>query len=151
MRRALADIFAVACLVLFVAFTLMWVRSFAVADQFRHQDRAGYEGILSSRGSIALFNYDWSGFGVQLDEQGWAHKTGGPIDVPALELTRASHHRNLAGFWFFRDSRLPHLTDELLPGWCLVLPYWFFVLLFSLVPLGRVMRKRVKRRVVVQE
>lgn len=139
MRRRFADIFAVICVVFLVFFVFMWGRSFFVADQLRHQDRSGFEGLLSSRGSIALFNYDTSEFNVKTSP-GWSFTTGGPISIATEELARASRHRSFVGFWFFRDSKLPQSPSQPLPGWCLVLPYWFFTLLFALIPLGRLIR-----------
>ena len=138
MRRTLADIFAVLCLIFCVLSTYMWVRSHAVADMLRHRDSAGFEGFLSSRGGLAIFNYDWSGFGPQV-ENGWSLESAGPIDIAKQELSRARHHRNFAGFWFFRDTQLASV-NHVIPGWCLVLPYSYFTLLFSLVPLGRLLR-----------
>lgn len=143
MRRTLADIFAVLCLLLCILFTFMWVRSFSAADMLRHRDSAGFEGILSSRGGIAFFNYDWSGFAPKV-ENGWSFQSAGPIDIPKQELDRARHHRSFIGFWFFRDTQLTSVNHTI-PGWCLVLPYWFFTLLFSLVPLGRLLRYSAKR------
>ncbi len=144
MRRVLADIFAVLCLLLCILSAFMWVRSFAVADMLRHRDAAGFEGVLSSQGAIALFNYDWSGVAFATPiENGWSFQSATPIDIPKQELARARHHRTFIGFWFFRDTQLTAI-DHIIPGWCLVLPYWFFTLLFSLVPLGRLLRFSAK-------
>jgi hypothetical protein len=144
MRRNVADAFAILCLLLFALSAFMWVRSYAVADMLRHRDSAGFEGILSSHGAIALFNYDWSGFAPKV-EPGWSFQSAGPIDIAAQEIPRAAHHRKFIGFWFFRNTQLESVAGATIPGWCLVLPYWFFALLFSLVPLGRLLRLSARR------
>ena len=144
MRRRLADIIAVLCLVLFVLFAFMWVRSYAVADQLRHHHDKGFKGVLSSRGSIAIFTYDTSRFITKTDP-GWSFQSGGTIDIAAEELTRAARHHSFLGFWLFHDSKLPQFPNQILPGRCLVVPYWFFTLLYSLIPLGRLLRMNEKR------
>jgi hypothetical protein len=141
MRRAIANILAAACLVLFVVVGFMWVRGYVqAADHVRWEDRGGFRGLFSSRGSVAVYAYDWPV--ARTVSAGWTWKTSTPIDIAAAEAQKAVVHRSFIGFHFLRDIQPPPsaVAGQRLRGWCLVVPYWFFALLFGLLPLGRFFR-----------
>lgn len=158
MRRVIANFFAFACLALFIVVGFFWVRSLLRADHLRHADASSMRGVLCSRGDVALYSYDWTGFEVSDSPgrtpgwtPGWTRESGAPIDIPAEYRSTAAHHRQFLGFWFFRNSELPQAPGQThgqtLPGWSLVLPLWFLALVFFLVPLGRLLRwRRAMRR-----
>jgi hypothetical protein len=141
MRRMLANLFAAGCFVLFVLSAFMWCRSHGTADQVMYQDSSVRRGALSSRGGLAVFSYDRTGFASE-EASGWRVGSGASVSVEEHGLVEANHHRTFLGFWFFRDSKVPGAARATMPGWCLIVPYWFFTLLFSLVPLGRALRMR---------
>lgn len=157
MRPRLFTVLSAASLLLFIATSVLWIRSYWIMDSFhleRDRIRAGrYElrsvTLSSARGAVELM----TGSGIATDSTSGRTRFS-HYSAPGGRLIFNSMHRTLAEKLGFRFARgqwgfVHGLAARPATQTVINLPYWLLILISAILPFCYVLRRYRRRRRVL--
>src|SRR5687768_10196806 len=151
MRRKLLNVATVLSLLLLCAVTVLWVRSYWVADVVVHFSPAGVpvsDTLWSTGGYLGLVRWEPPArSSVRVQKRGWsyAHGPAGANDPSRFLDSRDS--RRMLGVTYFdvtytrANSPFAGVRER-----ALLIPYWLLVAAFGPLPLVRLLTRARRRR-----
>jgi hypothetical protein len=135
MKHFLLKLLTLLSVILCATAVLLWAASLVRVDGISHYNGNSVRMLLSDRGAIKAFRYhSGSSYGG-----GWSHYSSAAVEEP--EWGHPSMIQFL-GFGWFLDAKSQHSPGSLIPEWTFIVPYWFLVLLSSLLPIRWVLARR---------
>jgi predicted RNA-binding Zn-ribbon protein involved in translation (DUF1610 family) len=141
MKRRLFNVLAVISLLMCVATSSMWIRSYWWEDLWRVPSPFVYSSVYSCQGHVAA---SWVSLPSRFPSNTRSSQFAGfRLDRPALVTGEQPYHQRL---FAFMDGNPWAGAEAVYEGTRLVMPYWFFAASFALLPLWYLIRTLLHRQ-----